>query len=150
MTYRSLAIACFSHLGRRAETMPLMQKALSMTDSEEVLYETVILMDQQNAAPEDKIALLAPRAASMHRDDLFVELAKAYNQARQPEKARETLLGHVFTACEGGEHAIADQYMYSFFQQGMQAEAAGDFETALSVFRQALTLPATLGAGIWN
>ena len=40
--------------------------------------------------------------------------------------------------------------MYSFFQQGMQAEAAGDFETALSVFRQALTLPATLGAGIWN
>lgn len=35
-----------------------MQKALSMTDSEEVLYETVILMDQQNAAPEDKIALL--------------------------------------------------------------------------------------------
>lgn len=150
MTYRSLAIACFSHLGRRAEAMPLMQKALSMTDSEEVLYETVILMDQQNAAPEDKIALLAPRAASMHRDDLFVELAKAYNQARQPEKARETLLGHVFTACEGGEHAIADQYMYSFFQQGMQAEAAGDFETALSVFRQALTLPATLGAGIWN
>lgn len=150
MTYRSLAIACFSHLGRKAEAMPLMQKALSMTDSEEVLYETVILMDQQNAAPEDKIALLAPRAASMHRDDLFVELAKAYNQARQPEKARETLLGHVFTACEGGEHAIADQYMYSFFQQGMQAEAAGDFETTLSVFRQALTIPATLGAGIWN
>ena len=150
MTYRSLAIAYHSHLGREEEAMPLMRKALSMTDSEEVLYETAILMDQQNAAPEDKIALLAPRAASMHRDDLFVELAKAYNQARQPEKARETLLGHVFTACEGGEHAIADQYMFSFFQQGMQAAQTGDYETALAAFEQALTLPASLGAGIWN
>ena len=150
MTYRCLAVACHSHLGREDEALPLMKKALSMTDSEEVLYETLVLMDQQNAAPEDKIALLAPRAAAMHRDDLFVELAKAYNQARRPEMARKTLLSHVFTACEGGEHAIADQYMFSFFQEGMQAELAGDYEAALSTFEQALTLPASLGAGIWN
>ena len=37
-----------------------------------------------------------------------------------------------------------------FSHLGRKVEAAGDFETALSVFRQALTLPATLGAGIWN
>lgn len=56
-----------------------------------------------------------------------MELAKAYNQNFQPEKALQLLLSHVFVACEGGEHAIADQYMYAWFQLGMAKKAAGDW-----------------------
>lgn len=113
-------------------------------------YETAVLMDQLGAAPEEKLDLLLPRLPAMRRDDLFVELARAYNQAHQPEKARAVLMNHVFTACEGGEHAIADQYMFSFFQEGARQEKAGDYEAALESYTQALTLPASLGAGIWN
>ncbi len=38
----------------------------------------------------------------------------------QPQKALDTLLSHNVIPCEGGEHAIADQYLYalSFTVQG--------------------------------
>ena len=150
MAYRSLAVAYFSHMNRRDEALPLMRRALSMSDSEQLLYETVILMDQLGTAPGEKIDLLLPYMPAMQRDELFVELARAYNQARQPEQARALLMKHVFTACEGGEHAIADQYMFSFFQEGARLQKAGDWAAALERFAQALTLPASLGAGIWN
>ena len=150
MVYRSLAVAYYSHMNRRGEALPLMRRALAMSNSEQLLYETAVLMDQLGAAPEEKLDLLLPRLPAMRRDDLFVEAAKAYNQARRPEKAREVLMNHVFTACEGGEHAIADQYMFSFFQEGARLERAGDYEAALESYTQALTLPASLGAGIWN
>lgn len=31
----------------------------------------------------------------------------------QSEKAIETLMSHSFVPCEGGEHAIADQYLFA-------------------------------------
>ena len=150
MTYRSLAIACFSHLNRREEAVKLMEKARSINCSQQVLYESVILMDLMAAPAAEKIALLEPYAPNFCRDDLFVELAKAYNQNCQPEKALELLLSHVFVACEGGEHAIADQYMYAFFQQGMAKKDAGDYAGAYETLEKALTLPKSLGSGIWN
>ena len=150
MVYRTLAVAYYSHMNHRAEALPLMRRALSMSDSEQLLYETVVLMDQMGSTPEEKLRLLLPHLPAMRRDDLFVEVAKAYNQAHQPEKAREVLMSHLFTACEGGEHAIADQYMFSFFQEGTRLEKAGEYAAALERFTQALTLPSSLGAGIWN
>lgn len=150
MTYRSLAIACFTHLNRKDEAVKLMEKARSLNCSQQVLYESVILMDLMGISAAEKIALLEPHAPNFRRDDLFVELAKAYNQNCQPEKALELLLSHVFVACEGGEHAIADQYMYAFFQQGMAKKDAGDFAGAYEILEKALTLPKSLGSGIWN
>ena len=150
MVYRSLAVAYYSHMNRRDEALPLMRRSLSMNFSEQLLYETAVLMDQLGSAPEEKLDLLLPHLPEMQRDDLLVEVAKAYNQAHQPEKARAVLMNHVFTACEGGEHAIADQYMFSFFQEGTRLEKAGDYAAALERFTQALTLPSSLGAGIWN
>lgn len=150
MTYRSLAIAYFTHLGRRKDALKLMETARSLSCSQQLLYESVIALDILGADPAEKIALLEPHAPDFRRDDLFVELAKAYNQNCQPEKALDLLLKHVFVACEGGEHAIADQYMYAFFQQGMAKKHAGDFAGAYETLEKALTLPKSLGSGIWN
>ena len=150
MAYRSLAVAYYSHLNRGDEAAALMRKAMSLKYTQQLLYETVILMDLQCADPAEKIALLEPHAAGFTRDDLYVELAKAYNQNHEPRKARDLLLSHRFIACEGGEHAIADQYMYSFYQEGMELVSAGRYEEAYAVFTQAVTLPKSLGAGIWN
>ena len=70
------------------------------------------------------------------------------------DKRQYKLAGKLF---EQSTHDEPDNYMTyrslaiaCFSHLNRKAEAAGDFETALSVFRQALTLPATLGAGIWN
>ena len=150
MTYRSLAIACFTHLNRKDEAVKLMEKARSLNCSQQVLYESAILLDLMGAPAGKKISLLEPHAGDFRRDDLFVELAKAYNQSFQPEKALQLLLSHVFVACEGGEHAIADQYMYAWFQLGMARKAAGDYAGCYELLKKALTLPKSLGSGIWN
>jgi tetratricopeptide (TPR) repeat protein len=81
---------------------------------------------------------------------IVTELAKSYNQAGEYQKAIDTLLSHAFVPCEGGEHAIADQYMFAYLAMGIQAMKAGDFAKALELLRCGQILPQSLGAGIWN
>ena len=49
----------------------------------------------------------------VYKRQLFVELARAYNLAGQYEQALDVLHGHTLVPCEGGEHAVADQYMFA-------------------------------------
>ena len=95
-----------------------------------------------------EIAVLQHALASGVKRAAFL-LGCEYYDKRQYE-----LAGKLF---EQSTHDEPDNYMTyrslaiaCFSHLNRKAEAAGDFETALSVFRQALTLPATLGAGIWN
>ncbi len=149
---RNLAVAYFSHLHREGDALPLLQEALAMaTDpamAEQLVYETAVLMDKSAVPAGEKIAFLT--AHTLTRDDCVTELAKAYNQALEPEKSLETLLSHRFVPCEGGEHAIADQYLFAHLLLGSRRLADGDLSGALSFFRDGQVLPQSLGAGIWN
>ena len=146
---RNLAIALFSHLGDAVRAEALM-RALSeeFPDDMQLLYEYVCLMDKMGTDPRQKIEVL--RAHNFTRDDLFTELAKAYNQAFAPEKALQVLAEHDFVPCEGGEHAIADQYLFAHLVLGTKALRNGDAVKAKEYFTQGQILPAHLGAGIWN
>ena len=149
ISVRNLSVAYFSHLNRKDEALPLMMKAISLAeDSEELIYETVVLMDKLGISAKEKIDFLTSHKIT--RDDCFTELAKAYNQALQPEKAIETLMSHSFVPCEGGEHAIADQYLFAHLVMGREEQEKGNTEKAISLFRKGQILPRSLGAGIWN
>lgn len=149
ISVRNLSVAYFSHLNRKDEALPLMMKAISLADdSEELIYETVVLMDKLGISAKEKIDFLTSHKIT--RDDCFTELAKAYNQALQPEKAIETLMSHSFVPCEGGEHAIADQYLFAHLVIGRNALRNGNISDALEIFRKGQVLPQSLGAGIWN
>ncbi len=146
---RNLAVACYSHLNRADEALPLMKRALSMAPGEEQLvYETAVLMDKLGTPPAEKIAFLT--AHTLTRDDCLIELAKAYNQHFEPEEALRILRSHAFVPCEGGEHAIADQWMFAHFVLCREAMARGDFDRAVTLARDGQVLPQSLGAGIWN
>ena len=146
---RNLAVAYFSHLGRADEALDLMKRALNARpDDEQLLYETIILMDKMDISPKEKIAIIRNHKAT--RDDVLTELAKAYNQAFQPDSAIDTLMSHDFVPCEGGEHAIADQYMFAHLVKGMEEFNEGNTTSALEFFIKGQTLPQSLGAGIWN
>lgn len=146
---RNLAVAYFSHLGKADDALSIMKDVLSeRPDDEELLYETVVLMDKMNVPAEEKIALLTSHKTT--RDDVLTELSKAYNQAFMPDKAIETLMSHDFVPCEGGEHAIADQYMFAYLLKGKALLDNGNFEKAMEFFRKGQVLPQSLGAGIWN
>lgn len=149
ISVRNLAVAYFSHLNRKDEALPLMKKALMLLpESEQLVYETVVLMDKLGISAKEKIDFLTSH--NITRDDCFSELAKAYNQALQPEKAIETLMSHCFVPCEGGEHAIADQYLFAHLVIGRNALRNGNVTDALETFRKGQILPQSLGAGIWN
>ena len=146
---RNLAVAYFSHLDRKDEALSLMKKAIALSpDSEQLIYETVVLMDKLGVPAKEKIELLT--SYKITRDDCFTELAKAYNQVLQPEKAIDTLMSHSFVPCEGGEHAIADQYLFAHLVIGRNALGSGNISEALEIFRRGQILPRSLGAGIWN
>lgn len=146
---RNLAVAYFSHLGRGDKALDIMKALVNeRPEDEEMLYETVCLMNKLRVDPQQKIAIILAHKVS--RDDLLTELSKAYNQAFMPDKAIETLLSHNFVPCEGGEHAIADQYMFAYLTKGRSALADGDYKTAMGLFREGQVLPQSLGAGIWN
>lgn len=146
---RNLAVAYFSHLKRPQEALALMRRVLAAhPNDEELLYETVCLMDKLTVAPQEKIELI--RAHTVTRDDVLTELAKAYNQAFLPDRALEVLMSHDFVPCEGGEHAIADQYMFAYLVKGKEAMKQGNVQQALAHFRAGQVLPQSLGAGVWN
>ncbi|MBQ8310020.1 MAG: DUF5107 domain-containing protein [Clostridia bacterium] len=149
MARRNLAVAYFSHLNRKQTALELMQSVLAERPFDEaLLYETVVLMNKMNVAPRKKINLI--RAHTVTRDDIITELAKAYNQAGEYDSAIETLMSHAFIPCEGGEHAIADQYMFAYLAKGCAAMKRDDWQGALTFFREGQILPQSLGAGIWN
>lgn len=146
---RNLAVAYFSHLNRGEEALSIMKSLVNeRTDDEELLYETVCLMNKMGVEPCDKIELITSHKVT--RDDVLTELSKAYNQAFMPDKAIETLMSHSFVPCEGGEHAIADQYMFAYLVKGKTELDNGNFEKAIEFFKEGQVLPQSLGAGIWN
>lgn len=150
LAQRCLAIACYSHLGRRDEALPLMKQALHIGKRPQLLYETVVLMDKLGTSPDEKLSLLLEHRDLLSMDYLLVELAKAYNQKHQPQKALRVLAGHSFVPCEGGEHTIVEQYMFAHYLMGMDKKKQGLWEEAVDAFEAACTLPANLGGGIWN
>ncbi len=149
ISVRNLAVAYFSHLGKEDMALDLMKKALELQPgNEELVYETVVLMDKLSVNPKEKIDFLLSQ--KLTRDDCYTELAKAYNQNFQPEKALKTLLNREFVPCEGGEHAIADQYIFANLVLGRRCMDSGDLEGAIKYFREGQVIPQCLGAGIWN
>ncbi len=149
ISLRNRAVAYFSHLNREKEALPLMKKAIEQnSSSEQLVYETVVLMDKLSVSAKEKIDFL--KSHKITRDDCITELAKAYNQNFEPEKAIETLLSHNFVPCEGGEHAIADQYLNAFMAIGRKELDCTNTEKALEAFRKGQILPQSLGAGLWN
>ena len=146
---RNLAVAYFSHLNRENEALDIMRMLTNeYPDDQQILYETLCLMDKMGVCANEKIELI--KSHKVTRDDILTELAKAYNQAFLPDMALKTLTSHNFVPCEGGEHEIADQYMFAYLVKGKVAFENGDYEKALGFFKEGQILPQNLGAGIWN
>ena len=147
---RALAMGYYSHRKAYREALELMKKAseLSPRDEQQITFEYSYLMAKSGCAPREIIDFILSR--DNDRDDITVELARAYNHNGEPDLAIKLLLGRSFVACEGGEHYIADEYMYAYYLKGKDAWLAGDFSLALSFFRLAQELPRSLGSGLWN
>ncbi len=146
---RNLAVARYSHLGDRAGALPLLKKACSLRPNDgQLIWETGYVMLHTRQDPALCAVFLA---ASEHpREDICIEHCLALNLSGQYTQALALLDKRNFTPCEGGEHAVAEQYMFAHHALGRRALSAEDYQTALQHFRTAQQLPDHLGAGLWN
>lgn len=148
---RNIAVAYYTHLNRKAEVLPWLDKALSLRpDNQQLIFESVYVMGKLNTDPIERLQFLEAHRSAILRDDILLEWARAYTMAGQEDKAIELLMSHSFIPCEGGEHAVAEQYMYAYFIKGQKALRKGLYQQAADFFHRAQFLPQNLGAGLWN
>lgn len=151
MYARCLAVCYFSHAGRREEALSLLRQALSICpEDQQLLYEIGYVMTRLGVAPQEKIDLITSHVHGRMRDDVAIELAQAYNLAGQYENTLKLMTERTFVPCEGGEHAVADQYMFAHHALARRKMSQGAWQEALDGFRRAQVLPQNLGAGLWN
>ncbi|MBO4262657.1 MAG: DUF5107 domain-containing protein [Clostridia bacterium] len=147
---RNLAAAYYSHFGDTEKAKKYMREAVALSDKDEkqMTFEYAYFLGITNEDPAKIVEFINSRNAD--RDEICVELARAYNRMDMPDAALATLLKRNFVACEGGEHYIADQYMYAYYLKGKALYENGRYEEAAEEFTSALTLPQSLGSGLWN
>ena len=151
LAYRNLAVAFYSHLEKREQAQELLQKAVSLDPTNrQLVHECAYVMAKNGVDPAKRISFILERTNSDIRWDTVLELARAYNQAGQYENALTLMLSHEFVPYEGGEHAVAEQYMFALHQMGRAALKENKPKEALELFRRAQMLPENLGSGIWN
>lgn len=149
--YRNLAVACYSHLGKQQEALVWLKKAVSLKpNDEQLLNEISLLMASVNIPGAERAAYIQENLPKDPGDDLLLELAKAYNDCGEYDKALEVLLSHNFTPGEGGEFAIAETYMFGRFAAGRKELKNGNYEKALEYFQSSLQIPKNLNAAYWN
>lgn len=148
---RNLAVAYYSHLNRKDEVLALLKQALSIKpNDEQLIFETVYVMGKLGVSPEERVSFLNSHKSVISRDDIMLEWARAYNMAGQEDKAIELLAGRNFVPAEGGEHAVAEQYMLAYFLKGRKLMKENKMQEAADCFKTAQVLPQNLGAGLWN
>lgn len=149
--YRCLAVACYSHLGRQEEALPLLLKANELhPHDEQLLTETSYVMAHTGVPASERAEFLVTHRPAVIHDHLALELENAFNAAGEYDKAMELLTKHSFTPCEGGEFAVAEPYMFNRMTLGRLALAQGDAEKAMGYFENILNVPENLHAGFWN
>lgn len=149
MAYRNLAVAYYSHLNRPTKALALLDRALALHPGDgQLVWEKAYLMTRLRCAPLDTVAFLA--SSGVTREDVILEWCRALNLAGQYVQVLALMESSQFVPCEGGEHAVAEQYMFAHYALGRKAVHAGDFRTALAHFQAAQQLPDNLGAGLWN
>ena len=150
--YRNLAVAYYSHLDRRGEVLPLLEKALALAPGDEQLvYEMSHVMAKLGTAPAERAAFISDQCQTgLTRDDIVLQRASALNQMDRSEQVLELLRAHSFVPCEGGEHAVAEQYLFAHHNLGRTHLRQGRYAEALVHFRNAQVLPDNLGAGLWH
>jgi tetratricopeptide (TPR) repeat protein len=84
------------------------------------------------------------------RDDLYLLGVHTYNQASQFQKALTLLDSHHFVPCEGGEHAIANEYLLANLALALEEIKRLDWVKAIQYLEKAQQIPHNLGGGVWH
>jgi len=147
--YRNLALAYFDHKNDPDKARVLLEKALELAPhNARIVYELLQLYKNLKLSPAERLALLENHAEEARaRDDCFLEKGILYTQLGRLKEAKELLLSKRFNIYEGGEGKLTRHHGWLYTMLGKQAQDAGDFDTALDYYKNALIFPANYGEG---
>ncbi|HJA92299.1 MAG TPA: DUF5107 domain-containing protein [Candidatus Eisenbergiella merdipullorum] len=150
---RDLAVVSYSHTdkdGRKRASVLLEQARLADPHSEQLLWEAAYVALRNGYAPETVLEWFRKTDPVSIRDDIMIEWVRALNMADRSEEALDLMEEHRFIPCEGGEHAVAEQYMFACHNIGRKILIQDRVSEALGWFRRAQRFPGNLGAALWN
>ena len=149
--YRNLALAYFNHLGRPADALPLMRRAVELHDGDATLLtEMATVMQKLGTSGDENAVFLDTHKPEIVTDQIQLTVARAFNAAGQFDRAEAAMRAHTFSPGEGAEFSTAEPYMYACFSRGRVAMKEGRFEDALASFRASQKMPENLNVGFWN
>jgi len=150
--HRNLAVARFRHRRDVPGAVAALRRAHELAPGDpQVLWELEYVLERTGVPASERLLLFKSAGEGAHlRDDLALAYAKILNQCGRHAAAIAWLMQQGFVACEGGEHAIVEQYQFAHLSLGRSLLAEGKPEQALTSFRAAQVIPDELGAGVWN
>ena len=150
---RNLAVALFSHMGRRDEAMALLVEAMELApENDQLKLEYLYAATKYGVPGEKRLEVIAKHPVRGRvKDDYVLEWAKACCVAGRYDDAEKVMLAHDFVPAEGGEKAITGLYYAIRLHKAREALRDGDGAAALAIL-SALhgKLPENLHAGNWT
>lgn len=139
--------------GDKKKAFEYLDKAHEINPScEQIIFEIAYLINKSGVDPHVTLKKIESMVHSFQdaRDDICTEWAEAYNRIGDYDKALTILCGRQYLPCEGGETALARQYINAWLGIGKRAYEKKDWSTALEAFRKGQDLPDNLQAGLWH
>lgn len=149
---RNQAIARFSCNQEDELVCQLMEKSIARDPTHiQLRYEYLRVLELQGVDPRKRSEVWeAMGKLKNKRDDVYLSGIHAYNQAGEFEKALALLKSHRFIPCEGGEHAVANEYLLANLGLACAAIIQQDWIAARALLQQNFRLPDCLGGGVWH
>jgi len=145
--YRNLGIGIWNVRRDGNLAKEFYQRALELDPADpRLVSEYDQLCAKLNDPLPDRLAFLeSHRDIVMQRDDCTVALAALYNLTERPEAALEVVTSRRFHPWEGGEGTVLRQFTAAHLALGRRALDAGDPDSALRHFTDAMATPQSLG-----
>ncbi len=151
MPYRNLAVAKYSYLNQREQALPLLMKAIALKPKDDTLVkEATYVMAKTGVAAKERLEFILTNRPDRLSDHLTWELANAYSNTLDFDKALETLASHEFVAAECCETYLTEAFTFACSAKGRLALIDGKLEDALAWFRKGQVIPANFRAGWWD
>ncbi|MGF1756422.1 DUF5107 domain-containing protein [Photobacterium sagamiensis] len=151
MPYRNLSIVKYSKLEKREEALPLLKKALDLKPGDDFLLKEVnYVMGRMGTDGHERVEYVEANMPEKPSDHLTWELADAYSNIFEFDKALDALYNHEFVAAECCETYLTEAYTFACMAKGRIALEHNKLEKALELFEKGQQLPANFRAGWWD
>ena len=167
--WRNLAVAHYSKLGDRAGAESLLKKAIEVYEKNNMdpkagaaqvrkqeagldvlVKELNYVMCKEGADGRERLDYVLRHKPAHLTDNLTWDIADAYSNVFEFDKALAMLRDHEFVAAECQETYLTEAYTFALCCKGRLLRREGKLEEALDCFRRSQHIPANFRAGWWD